>query len=98
MLDVLQHAETIEFVSAKKFAVLSVQNRRRFHAEVLAVWLRRALSADSIARPADAETMRTEWRAVSRAGLREEKRATSSWWRFVSGLAGSAKRPRDRSR
>jgi serine/threonine protein kinase len=56
--------------------------------EELADWLRSGLSADSAQRPANAEAMRKEWRAVVKAVQRGARRAGSPWWRFVRRLGG----------
>ena len=49
-------------------------------------WLRRALAADPGLRFRDAEEMRAGWRVLVRRVLREERRATSAWWRFLRRL------------
>jgi hypothetical protein len=49
-------------------------------------WLRRALAADPAQRFRDAEDMRAGWRVVVRRVLREERLATSPWWRLLRRL------------
>ena len=54
--------------------------------ESLGVWLRRATAADPVARFADADAMRAAWRGVVKAVFRDERRARSGWWRFLTTL------------
>lgn len=54
--------------------------------ESLGVWLRRATAADPAARFADADAMRAAWRGVVKAVFRDERRARSGWWRFLTTL------------
>ncbi len=49
----------------------------------LAAWLRRGLAADPADRFPDAETMQTAWRGVAKLVRREERRASSGFWRLV---------------
>ena len=51
--------------------------------EPLVEWLTRALSPDPNDRFPDAQSMRTAWRSVSRAVLKEQRRAGSAFWRFI---------------